>query len=392
PPAPRLAGSPAMARGEPQPRGGAMKRILIILTALGLAACSDDLAGPEKLTSISQSEDLAATSLTVMTRNMYVGTDTDRVVETADPNQIPFVVGELWQLYLANDYQERAEGMAREIASSRPHVVGLQEVTLFREQNPADFQLNAQDTVIDFVPVLLEALEQLGEHYELVAQIQTTDVELPRLNPDFSLSDIRFTDFDAMLVRSDVGVSNIATAQYAAFVPGPFGLTILRGWVAADLTVGDQTYRVLNTHLEPAETGDGFFQGLQAEELIALLAGETRPTVLLGDLNTVAGTGDTYIDLIADGFVDTWDLRVGPFDPGFTCCHDVDLSTDAVPLHKRIDHVMVRNFDDLWSRSGPNPVRAELVGDEPGDKTPSGLWPSDHAGMVVTLQLPRPGR
>jgi endonuclease/exonuclease/phosphatase family metal-dependent hydrolase len=224
-----------------------------------------------------------------------------------------------------------------------------------------------------------------------VAQIQTTDVELPRLNPDFSLSDIRFTDFDAMIVRSDVGVSNVTTALYEAFVPGPFGLTILRGWVAADVTVGGQTYRVLNTHLEPAETGDGYFQALQAAELMALLAGETRPTVLLGDLNTAAGSGDTYIELVANGFVDTWDLRVGAFDPGLSCCHDTDLSTDAVPLHKRIDHVMVRNFDTLWSRSGSNPVRAELVGDEPSDKTPSGLWPSDHAGVVVTLQLPRPG-
>jgi hypothetical protein len=28
---------------------------------------------------------------------------------------------------------------------------------------------------------------------------------------------------------------------------------------------------------------------------------------------------------------------------------------------------------------------AELVGEEPADRTPSGLWPSDHAGVVVTF-------
>lgn len=369
-----------------------MKRTLIILIALVFAACSDDLTGPSNLTSTDQAGDLAATSLTVMTRNMYVGTDVDRVIETPDPNQIPFVVGEVWQLLLANDYSQRATAMAREIAANRPHVVGLQEVSLFRTQTPADFQLNAQDVEIDFIPTLLAELATLGETYVLVAQIQDTDVELPRLNPDFTLTDVRLTDYDAIIVRSDVEVSNVASANYDASVPGPMGLTILRGWVAADVTVGGQTYRVLNTHLEPVETGGGYFQGLQAGELIDLLAAETRPTVLLGDLNTEAPSGATYIDLIADGFVDAWDLRAGSFDPGFTCCHANDLSSDAEVFHKRIDHVLLRNFEDLWPRAGANPVRAEIVGDEPGDKTPSGLWPSDHGGMVVRMQLPRPGQ
>ncbi|MDH3298360.1 MAG: endonuclease/exonuclease/phosphatase family protein [Gemmatimonadota bacterium] len=368
-----------------------MKRILLIVTAFLFTACSDDLTGPTALLSTGQSADQAATSLTVMTRNMYVGTDVDRVIETPDPNQIPFVVGEVWQLLLANDYSQRAAAMAREIAANRPHVVGLQEVSLFRTQTPADFQLNAQEVVIDFIPTLLAELSALGETYVLVAQIEDTDVELPRLNPDFSLTDVRLTDYDAIIARSDVEVSNVSSANYAASVPGPMGLTILRGWVAADVTVGDQTYRVLNTHLEPVETADGYFQGLQAVELIDLLAGEIRPTVLLGDLNTEAPSGDTYVDLIADGFMDAWDLRAGLLDTGFTCCHDNDLSSDAGVFHKRIDHVLVRNFEDLWSRAGANPVRAEIVGDEPGDKTPSGLWPSDHGGMVVRMQLPRPG-
>jgi hypothetical protein len=29
---------------------------------------------------------------------------------------------------------------------------------------------------------------------------------------------------------------------------------------------------------------------------------------------------------------------------------------------------------------------ADVVGDELGDRTPSGLWPSDHAGVVATLR------
>ena len=367
-----------------------MKRITTILLAVGLAAaCADN---PYELTTNATTSNASATQLTVMTRNMYVGTDVDLVLATPDPNQIPFVVGELWQLLLQNDYSERAAAMAAEIAASRPHVVGLQEVSLFRTQTPADFQLNAQDVVIDFVPTLLAELAALGETYVVVGEIENMDVELPRLNPDFTLTDARLTDYDVMIARADVGVSNVASANYADAFPGPFGLSILRGWVAADITVDGQTYRVVTTHLEPTSQGDGLYQGLQADELMAILASESRPTVLLGDLNTIAPSGDTYIDLVADGFIDAWDMRAGSSDPGYTCCHSTDLSSDSDPLNRRLDHVLVRHFGDLWPRGSATPVRAELVGDDVSDKTASGLWPSDHAGMVVTMQLPRPGR
>lgn len=370
-----------------------MKHIMAILLTVSIATACSDVAGPDnRPIDFSDALEAQSTQLTVMTRNMYVGTDVDAVITTPDPNQIPFAVADAWQLFLANDYSQRAAAMAAEIAASRPHVVGLQEVSLFRTQSPGDFQLNAQDVFIDFIPTLLDELSALGESYVLVAEVQDTDVEMPRINADYSFTDVRLTDFDAMIVRSDVGVANVATGNYAAAVPGPLGLTILRGWVAADITVNDQTYRVVNTHLEPASTADGYFQGLQADELIAMLSTEDRPTVLLGDLNTVAGSGDTYIDLVAEGFIDAWEIRAGAPDPGYTCCHSTDLSSDADPLNRRLDHVFVRNFESLWPASGPSPVRAEIIGDEAGDKTGSGLWPSDHAGMVVTMQLPRPGQ
>jgi hypothetical protein len=187
-----------------------MKHITTILLAVGLsaAACSDNITGVENL---GDALDARAAQLTVMTRNMYVGTDVDLVLATPDPNQIPFVVGELWQLLLANDYSERAAAMAAEIAASRPHVVGLQEVSVFRTQTPGDFQLNAQDVVIDFIPTLLAELAALGENYVLVGQVENMDVELPRLNPDYTLTDARLTDYDAMIARADVGVSNVAS-------------------------------------------------------------------------------------------------------------------------------------------------------------------------------------
>ena len=366
----------------------------LLLAVLALGACTDDVTGPSRadVAGFDGAEPAAsAVHLTVMTRNMYVGTDVDRAIETSDPNQIPFIVGELWELLLANDYGERARAIAAEIAASRPHVVGLQEVSLFRTQTPADFQLNATDVAIDFIPTLLGELAALGAAYELAVQVQATDVELPRLNPDFTLTDVRLTDFDAIIVRSDVEVTGIDAATYDAFVPGPGGIQILRGWTSVDVELRGESFRIVNTHLEPVETAGGVFQAQQADELVALLAGESRPTVLLGDLNTEAGSGATYRQLAGEGFIDAWELREGPPASGFTCCHATDLSSDAEQLHKRIDHVMVRNFEALWPSSGPIPVRAEIVGDEPADKTASGLWPSDHAGMVVRNLLPNPG-
>jgi hypothetical protein len=32
-------------------------------------------------------------------------------------------------------------------------------------------------------------------------------------------------------------------------------------------------------------------------------------------------------------------------------------------------------------------LHARVVGDEPDDRTAGGLWPSDHAGVIATIQL-----
>jgi hypothetical protein len=42
----------------------------------------------------------------------------------------------------------------------------------------------------------------------------------------------------------------------------------------------------------------------------------------------------------------------------------------------------------VLTRGGFDTVDADVVGEESTDRTPSGLWPSDHAGVVATLALP----
>lgn len=375
-------------------------RVLPIIVLAALAACGDAITGPGESHDVGGpaaaetelSDQVDAFQLTVMTRNLFVGTDVDQLIGITDPNQVPVVVAELWELLLANQAEARMAAVAREIAAYRPHLVGLQEASTFRTQTPADFQLNAQDVVIDFVPTLLAELAALGHEYRVVAEVRNMDVELPRLNPDFSLTDVRVTDYDVILARADVETTNAIALNYAASWFLQPGVEIPRGVTAVDAVVGGQQFRFVNTHPEPVETFGGSIQAQQATELVDLLASETAPTILLGDLNTEAGSGDTYQLLVAEGFVDTFDYRRTGSGGELTCCHSVDLSSDAVPLVKRIDHVLVRDFDDLWPRPGSPPIEVNVLGDMASEKADGGLWPSDHAGIVARFVLPRPGR
>jgi hypothetical protein len=44
----------------------------------------------------------------------------------------------------------------------------------------------------------------------------------------------------------------------------------------------------------------------------------------------------------------------------------------------------------LYQPRGVEAVAAEVLGEELDDRTPTGLWPSDHAGVVATLHLAHP--
>jgi hypothetical protein len=76
------------------------------------------------------------------------------------------------------------------------------------------------------------------------------------------------------------------------------------------------------------------------------------------------------------GFEDPWTIRRSG-DSGFTCCHDEELLNVAPSLEERIDYALFRGSFDVGS--------VARVGHETEDRTPSGLWPSDHAGVGAVL-------
>jgi endonuclease/exonuclease/phosphatase family metal-dependent hydrolase len=138
-------------------------------------------------------------------------------------------------------------------------------------------------------------------------------------------------------------------------------------------------FRFINTHLE---SNDATVNELQAKELLAGPADTDLPVVLVGDFNAEAsGAGSpTYGDLTAGGFKDAW-TQTHPIAPGFTWGRD-NLANPTTPFSERIDLVLFHGK--------VNAVTSTLIGTDPADRTPSGLWPSDHLAVDVTLKLQWP--
>jgi endonuclease/exonuclease/phosphatase family metal-dependent hydrolase len=199
--------------------------------------------------------------------------------------------------------------------------------------------------------------------------------------------DLRLTDRDVVLARTDLPasqlkLSNVQIGHFAARLEVPLGPQIIsfdRGWISVDAKVRGKSFRFVNTHMEP-EFPAGAIQVLQGQELLAGPANTDLPVILVGDFNSRAdGLGTaTYANLVAAGFDDAW-AETRPGDPGFTGTQDALLLNHSSEADERIDLVLYRG--DVRA------ISTEIVGESPDDRTPSGLWPSDHAGVVGTLDL-----
>ena len=320
--------------------------------------------------------------VTVMTYNVYVGSSAEPALETTNLFQIPMVVGELYGNVIASDFPARAAAIATLVKESHPHVIGLQEVELIRRQDPGDFltnrEPNAEEIDLDYLELLMNAFQAEGLDYQVAAKVQNLDLEMPMLR-DGKVTDVRLTDFDVILARGDVVVSRPTNANYAAGLPiAPLGLHVMRGYVAIDATIDDVTYRIVNTHLEAVDPGP---RVAQAQELVEALAGEELPVILLGDFNTPAPDGTAYQLLLEAGYVDVW--QPDAEGDGATCCQAADLGNEASELSKRIDQIFVKGVT-LHPASS---IRTLTVGDKPDDRLPTGLWPSNHAGVVAELPV-----
>lgn len=326
---------------------------------------------------------LEAAPLTAMTYNVYVGSSAEPLLAVENLLQVPQEVANMYNNVMASDFPGRAAAIAKSIKTYQPHLIGLQEISLIRRQSPGDRitggLVEAEEVVLDFLQILMDALQAEGLSYQVAAQVANLDIEMPMFT-DTGIDDVRLTDYDVILSRSDVVVSRPMSANYTnALTIEMLGLEVPRGYAAVDATVSGITYRVINTHLE-AEIVGMENRVAQAQELVNNLQDETLPIILLGDFNTRAPDGTVYQILLSAGYVDVW--QMDSEGTGKTCCQDDDIRNEVSDLSVRIDQIFVRNLEL------PTSVMTHTVGDKPSDRLPSGLWPSDHAGVVAHLLIP----
>src|SRR5215207_10852930 len=294
------------------------RRLLLLLplaALLGTAPAAEAKPGPE---------------LTVMTRNIYLGGNIALPIGAGSRADFEQRATQLWQQVQATDFPARAKLLAREVRRTKPDVIGLQEVALWR-RGPDGVQdaaaTPATTKVYDFLATLRG---ELGSRYRL-GNVQTeADIEAPT-----SLGyDVRLTMRDAVLVRTRQGlrVRRGLGANYTRTleVPTQIGtLSSRRGWTAIDASLRGRRFRLVNTHLE------AFDDATRLAQARALAAGplRTRGTVILtGDLNSdpTGATGakpDAYNVFTRAGLRDTWLLR-NPKGSGNNCCLKEETITD----------------------------------------------------------------
>ena len=329
-------------------------------------------------------------TVTVMTRNLDAGSDFLYVIRAAsDPNttqlQLLLAITNTFQEMIASDIPGRAKRISMEIAVNRPYLIGLQEITTLRT-GPIGAPANA--VLVDGLQSLLNALAAKGLHYKIVAAQTNAVVDLPALDASGNLIMAGFTDYDAILARTDLPtsemrISNVEMQHFNLNLPFALNHTTIpffRGWLSLQAKIRGKQYKFVTTHLET------FSPDIQAEQTNELLLGPLNtelPVILAGDLNSDAfqpswANGPAIQILEAAGFQDAW-FKLRPQTPGLTWpLYAEDPPGPAIPF-QRIDLILTRGGG----------IKARAVVRTGLTRSTKGVWGSDHAGVFATFVLPR---
>ena len=361
-----------------------VSRFVSIGAALLLLGCAaDDANAPTTAGSQSSAKGDGAHRLVVMTQNFYVGANVDAIIAalaTGDQQKVLTVLLAQVQVLQQTDVASRAGALADAIAKTRPHVVGLQEVSIIN----VDLTWAGIPVVFnaDFLPVIMQALQDRGLPYAVAGSILNIDAQ--------PVTGVRLRDYDVMLYDTERAIPGSPVIQklfqYNLGDPG-IGVALNRGWVSRPFTVDGETYQVASTHLED-DLGPNDLSQLrmaQMAEIVQTIAGAER-AVIMGDLNDTEGSA-MYQVASQYGYADLW-RTLRPGTTGFTCCNDADLANPRPAHNQRIDFIFARGVE------GP-PGRAmgkiDRVNYNPSEKVPGPfypLWISDHVGLVGTLLMP----
>lgn len=302
------------------------------------------------------------------TWNLYLGADLTPLIG-ATMAQIPQRVTEVFQQFLATDITTRVKAIARGIAKEKPDFIGLQEAELLQLVIPT-FGI----VTYDFIELLIGELENLGLKYRIGAKNDNLSVGLPDSNGNL----VKYLDRDAILIRKDSEFKILSKheANFQTNLTLPVGgqaITVLRGWSSIEVKKGGKVFKLINTHLEP---NDEAVRNAQATEILQGPANTQLPVIISGDMNAVPNS-TTYNLFVNAGLNDIWNFfGIGQ---GFTGHQAPNLLNSVSLLNERVDYIFYKN--------GWNPITAHLIGNSQSDRTKTGLWPSDHAGLFSRLSL-----
>ena len=352
------------------------------ITLIGAAVLG--LLGPAVADGASTTDKPPA--LTVMSRNLYVGADIIRLGTATTPADEAQAATQLLQIVQQTNFPERANALAAEVARVKPDVIGVQEAARIRKTpdgvSDGPGGTPATEVVQDSLPILQAELNDAGQRYKVVAVQDELDAEVAT-----SLGyDVRAEQRDAILVRTGRGakvkVRKALKGQYddaftVALADG-HTVSVPRGWEAMDGTAGGVKFRLVNTHLEAYSPAIG---EAQAKELTGRdgPAGPQRQGVILtGDMNADPRDPTTaarapYEAIVDQGYVNVLPRRL-------TCCLSETVNDPAPSFTSDIDFIFTRPKTKV--------LKTGIVGNRPSDRTASGLWPSDHAGVWATLDVP----
>lgn len=364
-----------------------------------------------------------AAEIDVMTQNQYLGADLTPVLgaATADPFDFDVfnaaVVMTLQKIAAARPAQ-RVQALAAQIAQRSPDVVGLQEAYRFAcRPSPAVPEVpgrGCDDPEVKgaFNDQLHNIDAALRGKYVVAGKVTNLKVDaIPFVVNGFPAI-LQVADRDAILVRRGLLASAVNFAPIAPcrisdqgcnFTTRPPEFTtplgpivIERGFLAVDVTVKGQPYRIFNTHLEqrllaPNLPATRLLQVGQAFELLTTALNTwdgVRKVLVVGDMNsapldTIPGAPTPYQVFTLNGFTDNWLMR-SQVDEGLSCCQSESLTNRSSELYERIDMILALTRPRLV-------LDMKLLGNTMGDKThpagDGGLWASDHAGVAAKLHF-----
>ncbi len=319
----------------------------------------------------------------VMTWNLFYGFDDAPVVAAALSGNDALVVQaatEAWRQVHATNFKKRVRDIALRVRLEAPDLIGVQEAVKYTQIGPTGSIVER----LDHLEVLVAALNEVGMSYDVVSSVDTTAIDLPVLDADGNLTQVSLQDRSAILSRKGHGVS-VSNPESGIFqyILGPpdFPFTLAQGWASVDVAAYGRRFRFVTTHLEDASADPASLtplQEAQAYELVSIHAASGLPVVYVGDFNTDGfRRWPTYKLLTQDlGLADAWKVA-NHGRPGLTWGQSPDLLNPVPRFTQRLDLVL---FSGAFRVTDADVVGATLL-----DRVPAGMWPSDHAGVVVTL-------